>query len=105
MLKFCCTFCSQKSRLVEAKLAEAEQLQSQAQEQIAAANARIQAVEEEREKLQADEAARKHRFGFLQSTFAKEKATLQERLDSSIAELTTHQQASSALQEVPKSAA
>lgn len=50
------------------------------------------AAEKAAASLQLEEAARKQRFGLLHSTFAKEKAVLQEQLDSLARESRTQQQ-------------
>lgn len=50
--------------------AELARLQSQAEEQVLNAEERVSQVSLELKKAQADEAARKQRFGFLHSTFA-----------------------------------
>ena len=60
----------------------AQEAQAAAQGAAAAADARVAAAEAAVEQMQAEEAARKQRFGFLHSTFAKEKAGLQERLNA-----------------------
>lgn len=79
---------------------EAESLQEEAAKQIGIAESRRKAADEGMEKLQAEETARKQRFGFLQSAFAKEKAAMQEKLDISSRSLTSQQAAVHTLQKV-----
>ncbi len=72
----------------------------EADEQISLANASTEAAELEKAKLAAEEAARKQRFGFLQSTFSKEKAALQEKLDATERDLKSRESTAISLQEV-----
>ena len=92
--------CSEKRKEAEARLAELQRLQAEAKQQIKEARAGARAAEDEKAKLVTEEAARKQRFGFLQSTFAKEKAALQERLEASERELSSQQAAAASLQRV-----
>lgn len=78
-------------------------LQSEVQQQSAEAESRVGAAEEGMARLQEEEAARKQRFGFLQSTFAKEKAALQEELHRALDSHRIHQKAASCSEEVRQS--
>ena len=92
--------CSENRQEAENRLAELLRLQKEAEEQINEARTKSNAAEDEKAKLLTEEAARKQRFGFLQSTFAKEKAALQERLDASERELSSQQAVAASLQRV-----
>ena len=56
------------------------------------AEERVAAAEAARAEMQAEEAARKQRFGFLHSTFAREKADLLRQVEEAQGEVKLHRE-------------
>jgi len=70
----------------------AEALRASVSHKVAAAEGRAEAAEAAQVALQAEEAARKQRFGFLHSTFAREKAGLQQLVEEALEEGRVHRE-------------